>query len=242
MRSVGQSPTEIHHMLEGKTVLVVGGSSGIGLAVASLAHKNGAQVVIASRNALKHRDKLANSLGKTLRVHSFDITSDEDVRGLFQATGRIDHLVVTVRPDLQSSLFLETQISEAKQAFDTKFWGPYCLVREAQPYIGQGGSITLTSGIAGERIYKGASTMATVNSAIETLCRALAVELAPLRVNVVSPGFVEPKPRGVQEYAGQFPARRLASAEDVARAYLHLMTSPYMTGSISVVDGGARLI
>lgn len=229
-------------MLEGKTVLIAGGSSGIGLAVASLAHKNGAHVIITSRNATKQNDRLADLVGRTAETHSFDITSDESVCGLFQTVSSIDHLVIAVRPDIESSLFLELEISEAKQAFDTKFWGTYRLIRAAQPRMRQHGSITVTSGIAGEKVYKGASTMAITNSAVETLCRSLAVELAPLRVNAVSPGFVEPKPREIQEYAGQFPSKRLASVNDVAMAYLYLMTNPYVTGAITVVDGGARLV
>jgi len=229
-------------MLEGKTVLVAGGSSGIGLSVANLAHKNGAHVVIASRNALKHNDKPANCLGKTIETHSFDITSDEDIYQLFKMVDSLDHLIIAVRPDVKPSPFLKTETAEAKQAFETKFWGPYRLIRAAWPHIKQDGSIILTSGIAGEKIYKGVSTMAIINSAVETLCRSLAVELAPLRVNVVSPGFVEPKPKEVQEYAGQFPVKRLASVNDVAMVYLHLMLSPYITGTITVIDGGARLI
>lgn len=228
-------------MLEGKTVLIAGGSSGIGLAVASLAHKNGAAVVIASRNAVKHHQRLRDSVGKTIKTLSFDITIDEEIYGLIQAVDSIDYLVVAVRPDVKSSLFLEADISEAKQAFDTKLWGTYHLIRAAKSRMKQHGSITLTSGIAGEKVYKGASTMAIINSAIETLCRSLAVELAPLRVNAVSPGFVGPKPREIQEYADQFPSKRLASVGDVAMAYLYLMTNPYVTGTIAVVDGGARL-
>jgi NAD(P)-dependent dehydrogenase (short-subunit alcohol dehydrogenase family) len=84
--------------------------------------------------------------------------------------------------------------------------------------------------------------MAMVNSAVEALCRSLALELAPLRVNAVSPGFVEPKPREIEEYAAQFPCNRLASPRDVAMAYHHLMVNPYVTGTIAVVDGGARLV
>ena len=229
-------------MLEGKKVLVVGGSSGIGLAVSSLAQKNGAHVVIASRNAVKHSDTLKDSVGETVETHSFDITSEESVRGLLQAVGSIDHLVIAVRPDIKSSLFLETEIGEARKAFDTKFWGTYRLIQAFHPHLRHQGSIMLTSGIAGEKIYKGASAMSIINSAIETLCRSLAVELAPLRVNAVSPGFVEPKPREVQEYASQFPSERLASPNDIALAYIHLMKNPYITGSVIVVDGGARLV
>lgn len=229
-------------MLDGKTVLVAGGSSGIGLAVAGLAYKNGAHVIIASRNAVKSNDRLTGLVGKTIETHSFDIISDISVCKLFQKVDSIDHLVIAVRPDIKSSLFLELDINEAKQAFDTKLWGTYRLIRAAQPRMKQHGCIILTSGIAGEKVYKGASTMAIINGAVETLCRSLALELAPLRVNAVSPGFVEPKSREVQKYAGQFPSKRLATTNDIAMAYLYLMTNPYVTGAITVVDGGARLV
>jgi NAD(P)-dependent dehydrogenase (short-subunit alcohol dehydrogenase family) len=229
-------------MLEGKTVLIAGGSSGIGLAVAGLAYKNGACVIIASRNAVKKKDRLEDLVGETIETRSFDVTSTESVCGLFRAADSLDHLVIAVRPDITASLFLATEISEATQAFDTKFWGTYRLIQAAHPYMKENGSITVTSGIAGEKIYKRASTMASINSAVETLCRSLAVELAPLRVNAVSPGFVEPKPPEIQDYAGQFPSRRLASVNDVATAYLYLMTNPYATGETTVVDGGARLV
>ena len=104
------------------------------------------------------------------------------------------------------------------------------------------GSITLTSGIAGEEIYKGASVMSLINGATETLCRILAVELAPLRVNAVSPGFVEPKPGEIRKLSENFPARRLARPEEVVSAYLWLMGSSYVTGMVVKIDGGAVLL
>ncbi|MDA8165050.1 MAG: SDR family oxidoreductase [Desulfobacteraceae bacterium] len=227
-------------MLKNKKVVVVGGSSGIGLAVARLAQQQGARVVIASRQAPARVSESPSV--KIMEVHSFNILADEDHSRLFEATGEIDHLVVTVRPEITLASFRDSQITEAKRAFDTKFWGAYRLIQAARPHFRDEGSITLTSGIAGERIYRGASTMAIINSATETLCRALAVELAPLRVNAVSPGFVAPKPRAVEEHAGTFPSGRLASLDEVASAYLSLMGNPYVTGTVLVVDGGARLV
>ena len=151
-------------------------------------------------------------------------------------------MVVAVRPAVQSAPFLATVMDEAKRAFETKFWGQYRLIQVACRHMQETGSISLTSGIAGEKVYPGASTMTLINSATESLCRALAVELSPLRINCVSPGFVEPKPESVQEYARQFPVKRLASMDEVASAYLWLMENPYITGNVTVVDGGARLI
>lgn len=227
--------------LEEVRVLVVGGSSGIGLAVAKLAQQKGAHVIVASRGATERVTTLSEPLN-SLEAYAFDITSSADHGRLFDAIGTIDHLIVAVRPEVRSAPFQAIDIDEAKRAFETKFWGQYRLIQAAHRRMKETGSITLTSGIAGEKIYGGASTMALINSATESLCRTLAVELSPLRVNCVSPGFVEPKPSSVQEYARQFPMKRLAALEEIASAYLWFMENPYVTGNVTVVDGGARLI
>lgn len=229
-------------LLKNQTVVVIGGSSGIGLAVAKYARELGARVVIASRNADSRLETLSGSPVPPFEACRFDITSEKDYARLLGMTGIIDHLVFTVRPDIQSSPFLATDIDKAKQAFDTKFWGQYRFIRTARPSMRDNGSITMTSGIAGEKIYPGASTMALINSATETLCRTLAVELSPLRVNAVSPGYVAPKSESVEKYAESFPLGRISSAEEMAKAYISLMTNTYATGTILVVDGGARLI
>jgi len=177
-----------------------------------------------------------------VETHAFDITAPNACEGLFESIGAIDHLIVAVRPEVRSGAFVDVDIDEARRAFETKFWGQYRLVQVAARYISETGSIVLTSGIAGERIYRGASTMALINGATETLCRTLAVELGPVRVNCVSPGFVEAKGESVQDYARQFPAGRLGTLDEIASGYLSLMVNPYVTGTINVLDGGARLI
>lgn len=228
-------------ILDKKNVLIIGGSSGIGLAVAKRARQEGAHVMVASRDAAEKIAALPEPLN-TIEAHSFDINDIKSHEKLLGDVGAIDHLVIAVRPEMQSAVFQDTDIDNAKRAFDTKFWGPYQFIQNAHRHINEGGSIILTSGIAGEKIYPGFSIMALMNTATETLCRSLAVELSPLRVNCVSPGFVEPKPEAVQDYAHQFPINRLATMEEVTSAYLYLMTNPYVTGEIMVVDGGARLI
>jgi len=227
--------------LDQQRVLVVGGSSGIGLAVVKLAQQEGARVIAASRGAPERMAALPSPLNG-VEAHSFDITAPKAGETLFESIGTIDHLVIAVRPEVRSGPFLDLDIDDAKRAFETKFWGQCRLVQVAHRHIRDTGSITLTSGIAGERIYEGASTMALINSATETLCRTLAVEFAPLRVNCISPGFVEPKAEAVQRYARQFPVTRLGSADEIASGYLWLMANPYATGTITVLDGGARLI
>lgn len=229
------------NFLINKKLLIVGGSSGIGLAVAKQACRCGAHVIIASRKAKKGRTPLSQLLGNSVETYDLDITSPKEHSRLFEKIGPIDHLVITVRPEIDSAPFQSIDVEDAKKSFETKFWGQYQLIQAGQQYIRETGSITLTSGIAGEKIYKGASTMALINSATETLCRILAVELAPLRVNAVSPGFVAPKPEVLQKLADQFPAKRLATLDEVASAYLWLMENQYGTGTVMKVDGGATL-
>lgn len=228
--------------LAGKKILIVGGSSGIGLAVAKQVYENGAQVVIASRSALERHDILAGAVGENIKTFSFNITSEFETKSLIDSVLPIDHLVITVRPDIKSALFQDTKVDNVKEAFESKFWGPYRLIQAAREHINPGGSIIMTSGIAGEKIFKGSSTMCIINSAVETLCRSLAIEWAPIRVNLVSPGFVEPKGNDIQEYALQFPVPRLASQEEIAQAYVYLMMNRYTTGATVVVDGGARFM
>jgi len=237
----GSSERIVHVTPAQERVLVVGGSAGIGLAVARLARKKASQVIVASRGAKERVPTLPEPLN-SLEAHTFDITSSTDHERLFAEIGTMDHVIVAVRPEVSSAPFQAVDIEEAKRAFETKFWGQYRLVQVAHRHVKGTGSITLTSGIAGEKVFPGASTMALINSATESLCRTLAVELSPLRVNCVSPGFVEPKPPSVQEYAGRLPVKRLAAVEEVASACLWLMENRYVTGTVTVVDGGARLI
>ena len=232
----------MNNALQDKRILIVGGSSGIGLAVAKQACKAGGKVVIASRNAVKNHDNLATIVGHDVETYSFDVTSGLETETELKKIGAIDHLVITTRPEITSAPFIETSLEQAKKAFESKFWGQYQLIQKAQGHISQDGSIVMTTGIAGEKIFKNFSTMTIINSSTEAFCRSLAVELAPIRVNVVSPGFVAPKSPEIEKYAQQFPIRKIASPKDIADAYLYLMGSRYTTGISVVVDGGAMLI
>ncbi len=232
----------MNNSLHNKKILIVGGSSGIGLAISKQVYKTGGQLIIASRNAVEKNNDLASVIGNGIETYSFDITSENETVKALEKIGEIDHLVITARPEIFPAPFVETDIKQAKEAFETKFWGQYQLIQKVQGYIRQNGSIVMTSGIAGEKIFKNFSTMAIINSATEAFCRLLAVELAPIRVNVVSPGFVAPKSPAVEKYAQQFPSGKIASPEEVADAYIYLMKNPYTTGISVVIDGGAMLI
>ncbi len=229
-------------ILSGKRVLVVGGAEGVGFAVASQFAGKGALVTIASRS----KTKLAAAVIQipNAQSHIVDLEDNASIELLLADAGPIDHLIVTSRQRIAPHKVTEISLQEAIRAFHVKFWGALALVQKAARCIPAGGSITLTSGTAGLRAYPGQTVNAAINAATEALCRVLAVELAPIRVNVVSPGFVEEGSSSNERYqntlklVGRIPAGRLGSVEEVASAFLYLAGCDYATGSVLVVDGG----
>jgi NAD(P)-dependent dehydrogenase (short-subunit alcohol dehydrogenase family) len=215
-------------IFEGQRISVIGGTSGIGAAMARQAAEAGADVIVAGRRQL-------------------DIGAETSIRDYFAALGPIDHLVVTaafVRP----GPFRTGAVDDARASMEGKFWSQYLCARHAQVNR----SILLFSGVFSRRPAKGMSILAAVNGAVEGLGRALAVELAPVRVNVVSPGLVQ----GTSAYDGMpaaardamyanaaagLPAGIVGDADSVAGPALGLLASPYATGSVLDIDGGALL-
>jgi NAD(P)-dependent dehydrogenase (short-subunit alcohol dehydrogenase family) len=235
--------------LQDKRVVVIGGSSGIGLATARMAAAEGAAVVIASRSMDKLEQAAATIPGK-IEAFSVDIREEKSLAALFAAIGEFDHLA-TPGGEAAGGPFLELDLREARQAFDSKFWGQYMAAKHAAPRIRRGGSITLISGSNSQRPLPQAAVRAAINNAVEGLARALAVELTPIRVNAVSPGLVdtplhdhlpgERKDAFFQAVAATLPLKRVGTAEEIAHAVLHLMTNGYTTGSTLFVDGGYTL-
>ena len=231
----------------GQRVIIVGGTSGIGLAVARAVGEAGGEPFVASRSAEKVRDVVARLGGRT-GGEALDVTDEAAVGRFFAAREEFDHLVLSVGEVISVAPFLETTTADARRVFDVKFWGQYLCARHGAPHLRPGGSITLTSGVSSHRPAGGDSTLASVDGALESLCRALAHELAPVRVNAVSPGLVVSDTWGglgeearAELYRGsgqRLPVRFVARPEDVARTYLHLLTSAYTTGQVLTVDGG----
>jgi NAD(P)-dependent dehydrogenase (short-subunit alcohol dehydrogenase family) len=236
--------------LKGKRVVVVGGTSGIGLSTAKAFLDESAHVIIASRSASK-LSEAKQTLGDNVEAYELDFRSEEKVIDFFKKVGKFDHLVVTAGEGAMG-LFSELPVANAREAFDSKFWGQYVTVRAAIPYLDQSGSITLTSGVYGKRPPKGASTLAAINSAIEGLVRGLAVELSPIRVNVVSPGIVDTpvyagmpedeRQKMFSEVAQLLPVGRIAQPEDIAESYVYLAKNGFTTGTVVLIDGGAHLV
>jgi NAD(P)-dependent dehydrogenase (short-subunit alcohol dehydrogenase family) len=236
--------------LLGKRIVVLGGSSGIGLAVAQAAAREGATVVIASSRRARV-DEALNTLPEGTEGHALDLADEPAVRAMFERLGIFDHLVFTAGESLQLDHLTNTDIESAKRFFSLRYWGAYLSAKYGRSSIRKGGSISFTSGIAGQRPRPGWSVGASICAAMEGLTRALAVELAPIRVNIVSPGMVktplwagmlETDPEALyQQTAERLPVGHVGEPAEIAEAYLYLMRQSYATGQVLVVDGGALL-
>ena len=236
---------------ENKRVVIIGGSSGIGLAVAEEAASQGADVVIVSSKAERVQEAI-QSIGGNVRGEAVDVFDEKSVERFFTNIGAFDHLVFTAGDSLQLHELADTDLKQARHAFELRYWAALAAVKYGSPHIRKGGSIVLTTGVAGRRPHKGWAVAASVCGTIEALTRALAVELAPIRVNAVSPGVVrtnlwqnmsaDEREQLFENVGKRLPVGRVGEAHDIAQAYLFLMQEGFSTGQTVVVDGGTVLV
>ncbi len=232
--------------LAGQRVVVVGGTSGMGLATVRAALAQGADVIAAGRRPLARREPAAGA-----RQEMVDVTDEESVRALFQNAGELDHLLVTASPGSPGA-FLAQDLADARSYMDGKFFGSWTCARFAAPRLRARGSITFVTGGAVVRPPPHGSMIVAAFAAIEALTRALAVELGPQRVNTIRPGYTDSEMwqflSGSQRddlrrrVADALPVRRMGTPEDVAHAAVFLMTNPQVTGAVLEVTGGETLI
>ena len=238
----------------GARVLVVGGSSGIGLALAERLLADGAEVTIAGRSAARLAQAQARLGGEgRVRAVALDIADEAQVAGLFARSGPLDHIVTTAA-DIAGGYELlgSLDLAAARRVADSKVFGPLLLAKHGAPVLAATGSLTFTSGIAAYRPSARGAVVAAVNGALDALGKALAIELAPLRVNVVSPGWVdtpiwsavagEAKTEKLAAMAQRLPVGRIGAPEDIADAIRFVMGNGFVTGSVLHVEGGHRLV
>lgn len=241
--------------LQDKKVVIIGASSGMGLATAAHLHQKGAHVVMVGRNEDKLREAaqtIANSSDR-LTLVAADMTIAQGRQRIIEASGAIDHLVVTAA-DLKYMPIKDFTVEAAEQVVQSKLLAPLFLTQAALPILTKDSSITFVSGIAAERPIPGGALTGAVNGALNALVRGLAIELAPIRVNTVSPGWVETpiwqqvipdRTKREETFAAmraKIPARRLGQPEDIAQAIESVVTNGFMSGSTVYVDGGQRLV
>ena len=237
--------------LRNQHVVLLGGTSGIGLATAHAALAAGASVTVVSSRSQRVAEALA-TLGDRARGYTVDLCNESAVRALYDELGPFDHLVYSAGDSLQIGSLADMGIDTVRRVFEVRVFGAVTAVKHTAPYLRPGGSVVLTSGVASLRPWKGWVALASVCSAMEGLTRALAVELAPIRVNLVSPGLVRtplwadlPETDRETLYAASeaaLPVGHVGEAEDLAQTYLYLMTNRYVTGQSIIVDGGGVLV
>lgn len=237
--------------LEGKRVILLGGTSGLGLATALAAAAEGANVVVVSGNQERVNSAL-KELPEGSEGYAVNLSQEEAIKTFFDTIGNFDHLVYTAAENISLINISDLDINAARDYFTLRFWGAFAAVKYGAPHINEGGSINLTGGTASPRPAAGWVLGASICAAMEGFMRTMAVELAPVRVNMVAPGVIktnlwnglsESDREGLYTNVGNaLPLKRVGEAEDVAEAFLYTMKQKFGTGQIIGVDGGTVLV
>jgi NAD(P)-dependent dehydrogenase (short-subunit alcohol dehydrogenase family) len=239
--------------LSEKRVVVIGGTSGIGYAVAEAALAEGAEVVVGS-SQVANVEAATRNLGNRAAGHPINVKDETAVAGFFEQAGPFDHLVFTAGDwgDRGLRLLTVVDLARAHELFDVRYWGALAAIKYGAPLIRDGGSITLTNGMIAHRPRKGSALSTAMAGGIEHLTRGLSVDLAPIRVNAVCPGAIrtdvwnsipaEGREGQFKRMTSRQPIPRIGEPAEVAEAYLYLMKAGYTTGQVLHVDGGGSVV
>jgi NAD(P)-dependent dehydrogenase (short-subunit alcohol dehydrogenase family) len=237
--------------LKRQTVVVIGGSSGIGLATVQALAAAGGRVIATGRDAKKLRNALAD-LGEQVAGEAFDGGDRSALDAFFGRIGRFDHLVLALSGGEGGGEFAKLDLKALRRGFEAKFWPQMEAAQAALPALRPGGSITFLTAISARMAHPGTAGLGAINGAIESMIGALARELKPTRVNAVSPGVVdtpwwdqfpaEVKDGIFRQQVEVLPAGRVGRAQDVAHAVQFLVENSFMTGAVIECDGGLRLV
>ncbi|QIW94757.1 hypothetical protein AMS68_000275 [Peltaster fructicola] len=250
--------------LKGKKVLITGGTSGIGFCVAEASLESGATVIVSSSNpdrvekAVKRLQQSYPSAASKISGHAADLgtedTLDASVKALLEKCGKLDHIIHTAGDSLAQLSLESAELSQIKQAGMVRFFAPLMIGKHARQYLNPGleSSLIITTGSTSERPFPGWTIITSYATGLQGMTRALALDLKPIRVNLVSPGAVETElwdPMGeeaksalLKRIEGTLPTGRVPGPEDLAEAYLYLMRDNNITGSMISSNGGTLLV
>ncbi|GHJ38013.1 SDR family oxidoreductase [Streptomyces sp. TS71-3] len=236
--------------LSGQRIVVIGGTSGMGLAAARAASAAGAAVTIASSSQRRLKAALAQ-LPDTCDGAVVNTRDEGDVAALFDRVGELDHLLYTAGDAVRPRPLADLPLDAARELFEVRFWGAVAAVKHGARRVRPGGSIVLTSGTVAVRPTPGTALAAGSAAAVEGLTRGLAAEFAPIRVNAVRPGAIRtplwapvPEPQRAALFAAladRTLTKLMGEADQIAAAHLYLMENRFVTGTVLTVDGGALL-
>ncbi len=234
--------------LQDQSVLVIGRGGGLAQAISLAARDAGAQVVAAGRNQAGLDAVYGGEPG--IGTEAVDLTDEASIAALGKRLGTVGHVVSTASARARGRI-ADLDRDKVRLSFDTKVTGPLMLAKHLAPRMADGGSITLFSGAAATKITAGTLAVAITNAAADTLARSLALELAPIRVNAISPGVIDTSAwdglgeHGKADYFAEMrarnPVRRIGTPADIAQAVLFAMTSTFLTGQTLHIDGGEPL-
>ncbi|KAA8567644.1 hypothetical protein MFRU_010g02240 [Monilinia fructicola] len=250
-----------YEKLVGKHVLVIGGSSGIGYCVAEASLESGASVTISSSSVdrvAKGVERLHSSYpGGKVTGYACDLsksTVESDIEKLFEQAGKVDHIVFTAGDPLATLPLKDVTLESIKRAGQVRFFAPLLVAKVGSRYLSAGpqASITLTTGATADKPYEGWSVITSFAAGLHGMARGLAVDLAPVRVNVVSPGAVktdlwggmkeEERAAIFKEVEEKVLTKHVAGPEEVAESYLWLMKDSNVTGTVVRSDSGSLLV
>ncbi|MFT3923203.1 MAG: SDR family oxidoreductase [Myxococcales bacterium] len=237
--------------MEAQTIIVFGGSSGIGEATARLAAAKGARVVIVGRNPEKLEAVRLRTPGRVVAA-AVDGSDRSAVDRFFAVQGPFDHLVLSLSGSKGAGPFASLDLAALREGFEEKLFPQLSVAQAALPTLREGGSLTFISASSARSAMPGTAGLAAINAGVEAVVPVLARELGPTRVNAVCPGVIdtpwwERLPREARDafFADaieKLPVRRVGKPEDVAAIVLSLVQNGFVTGSVFEVDGGGRLV